>query len=208
MSVGTNVYVALDKGPIDPAGHTLVLPIEHAPSYLALPPAVADEVDAYLDALTKLAAATHPGGGLLIWERFAKLRGRGGGNHAQFNALALDGEAVAGAEAALRATAADAGVTLVKVEGAARGGMAPREALRDVVGDGEYYVATLPCGTRYASPVPRGERHPLTFGRVAAAAVACAPQRADWKECLVSPPEEVEAATAFKERFKEFEPAA
>lgn len=42
-SVGEEVYVALDKGPINPQ-HALIIPIEHHPSLAALPPAPAQEV--------------------------------------------------------------------------------------------------------------------------------------------------------------------
>jgi hypothetical protein len=42
-SVGEEVYLALDKGPISPQ-HALIIPIEHHPSLAALPPAAAEEV--------------------------------------------------------------------------------------------------------------------------------------------------------------------
>jgi diadenosine tetraphosphate (Ap4A) HIT family hydrolase len=42
-SVGEEVYLALDKGPISPQ-HALIIPIEHHPSLSALPPAAAEEV--------------------------------------------------------------------------------------------------------------------------------------------------------------------
>ena len=46
-------------------------------------------------------------------------------------------------------------------------GEAGREALRAIVGSGEYFVATLPDGARLVQPIPRGVRHPLNFGREA-----------------------------------------
>lgn len=204
VSVGTDVYCAVDKGPIVEGGHALVLPVEHAPSSLALPAPAAAEIDAYLDALEACYKAQ--GWGLFTWERYAALRARGG-NHAQINALAVPAERVAGATAALLAAADAAGVALVRVPGPARAGEPSRGALRDAVGDGEFYVATAPDGSRYAAPVPRGERHPLSFGRDAAAAVAGAPERADWKACQVAPPAEVARAEAFKAAFKAHDPA-
>lgn len=41
-SVGEEVYVALDKGPITPH-HCLIIPIEHYPSWAAMPQAAAEE---------------------------------------------------------------------------------------------------------------------------------------------------------------------
>jgi hypothetical protein len=55
----------------------------------------------------------------------------------------------------------------------ARQGEAGREALRTVVGDGEYFLATLPDGTRLVHSITRGERHPLSFGREVRAAPPC-----------------------------------
>ena len=46
-------------------------------------------------------------------------------------------------------------------------GEAGREALRAIVGSGEYFVAMLPDGSRLVQPIPRGVRHPLNFGREA-----------------------------------------
>lgn len=44
-------------------------------------------------------------------------------------------------------------------------GEAGREALRVAVGDGEYFLAILPDGSRLVHAITRGERHPLSFGR-------------------------------------------
>ncbi len=44
-------------------------------------------------------------------------------------------------------------------------GEAGREALRQAVGDGEYFLAVLPDGSRLVHPITRGEKHPLNFGR-------------------------------------------
>ena len=46
-------------------------------------------------------------------------------------------------------------------------GEAGRAALRAIVGSGEYFLATLPDGSRLVQPIPRGVRHPLNFGREA-----------------------------------------
>ena len=44
-------------------------------------------------------------------------------------------------------------------------GEAGRDALRAVVGAGEFFAAMLPDGSRLVQPIPRGVRHPLNFGR-------------------------------------------
>jgi diadenosine tetraphosphate (Ap4A) HIT family hydrolase len=76
-SVGDEAYVALDKGQIGPT-HALVVPIEHYPSMLTLPPACGDEVARYLSSLR--AAYASKGLQLVGFERHLALRSKGG-NH-------------------------------------------------------------------------------------------------------------------------------
>lgn len=53
---GEEVYVAMDKGPIDET-HVLILPIEHYPSSGHMPPSAQAEAEAYLRALEACFAA-------------------------------------------------------------------------------------------------------------------------------------------------------
>ena len=53
---GEEVYVAMDKGPIDET-HVLILPIEHYPSSGHMPPSAQAEAEAYLRALEDCFAA-------------------------------------------------------------------------------------------------------------------------------------------------------
>ena len=86
-------------------------------------------------------------------------------------------------------------------------GPAARERLRDVVGDGEFFVALLPSGKRLFHAVVRGgARPPMAFARSVAAAAAGVPERADWRECLEAPPAEIERAERFKRDFAAFDP--
>lgn len=45
------------------------------------------------------------------------------------------------------------------------------------VGDGEYFVALLPDGSRLVHPIAYGERFPLNFGREVFAELAGVPER-------------------------------
>ena len=64
-------------------------------------------------------------------------------------------------------------------------GEGAQEALQKAVGDQEFFCALLPGGRRLVHVIERGVRHPLSFGRDMAAALAGAPDRADWKACQV-----------------------
>jgi hypothetical protein len=216
-SVGEEAYVAVDKGAIT-ATHALVLPIEHAPSTIALAASeatvsAAAEMEAYLKALRAWCASQ--GLALFAFERYAALRRGAGGNHAQVHALGVPAAAVPTARAVIEGLAAEAGIAgLVHLPGDPLAGPAARGALRDAVGDGEFFQAWLPwdgvsgpCPGRLVQAVTKGARHPLAFGRTVAAALAGCPERADWKECAVSPPEEVARTDAFKAAFAPFDPA-
>ena len=79
---------------------------------------------------------------------------------------------------AVSAGKADAWALCCQGEGA-------QEALQQAVGDHEFFCALLPNGRRLVQVIERGVRHPLSFGRDVAAALAGAPDRADWKTCQV-----------------------
>jgi diadenosine tetraphosphate (Ap4A) HIT family hydrolase len=110
-SVGDESYVALDKGQITPT-HALVVPIEHSPSLLSLPPAAGDEVWRYLSSLR--AAFASRGLSLVGFERHLALRGKGG-NHCHVNVLGVGPAAAAGAREAFEREAAAAGFELSHV---------------------------------------------------------------------------------------------
>ena len=216
VSVGEDAYVAVDKGAITPS-HALVLPVEHVSSSIALFSAAspaADEMEAYLRALRSWCASQ--GLALFAFERFAALRRGSGGNHCQVHALGVPPGSAATARAVIEGLASEAGIAgLIHLPGDPLAGPPARAALRDAVGDGEFFQAWLPwdgaagtaCPGRLVQAVTKGARHPLGFGRLVAATLAGCPERADWKECAVSPPEEVARADAFKAAWAAFDPA-
>ena len=40
-----------------------------------------------------------------------------------------------------------------------------RNAMKDMVGDGEFFSILLPDGSRLLHAIPRSEKHPISFGR-------------------------------------------
>ena len=54
------------------------------------------------------------------------------------------------------------------------------------MGTGEYFLAIMPDGTRLVQTISGAMRHPIPFGREAAAEMAGVPHRADWKSCQAS----------------------
>lgn len=213
--VGGEAYVALDKGPLTP-GHALILPVEHFPSTLSLPPKPCAEVAGYARALRSLAAAS--GSSLLLFERHSALRSKGG-NHAHVNAVPLPPAAASAAKGALVAAAAAAGFIFDSLPPPATGAGGDDAAfdeqqrrLRDALGaagggDAEFVAVTLPDSEALFHVLARGERVPMSLCRDAVAAALGAPQRADWRTCtLPDEAAEAAAAAAFAASFAPFDP--
>jgi len=199
-SVGEECYVALDKGAITDR-HILVLPVEHYACSLEAPVHTAAEMARYLSALRSCFASE--GKELVAFERFMRLK-KSGGNHCHINVIAVSPGAAKLARSTFEGTAEKHGFSMEHLP-PVEGGKDEREALRAVVGTGEYFVALLPDNSRLVHPIAYGERHPLGFGREVLAELAGVPHRADWKECQSSPAEEAERTDRFKAAFKSFD---
>ena len=52
-----------------------------------------------------------------------------------------------------------------------------RSAMRDMVGDGEFFSISLPDGSRLLHSIPRSEKHPISFGREVLAQLVGEPGR-------------------------------
>ena len=211
-SVGQESYVVLDKGPINDT-HVLILPIEHHACTLDLPSSTLHEVARYMSALSSYYASL--GKVMVGFERFMRLK-KSGGNHCHVNVLGVDPSAlhedhqVADAQTTIQNAFEDAakaiGHTFTHIPSTADP-ETMRENLRDIVGDGEYFAAILPDGSRLVHPLSRSNaHHPLAFGRQVLATIAGTPHRADWKVCkMKSADEEQAACDAFKSNFQRFD---
>ena len=191
--------MAVDKGAITDR-HVLILPVEHYACSMEAPATTTSEIDRYVSALRSCYAAE--GKELVGFERYMRLR-KSGGNHCHLNAIAVAPAAAQRAQEVFKAAAARHGFALTLLPPAT--GEAAREAVRAVVGDGEYFVAVLPDGSRLVHPIVFGERHPLVYGREVLAELAGVPERADWKECQCPPAEEAARTERFKAAFKKYD---
>ncbi|GIL82924.1 hypothetical protein Vretimale_8428 [Volvox reticuliferus] len=204
-SVGEEVYLAVDKGPITPE-HVLIVPIDHLSASVALSPRCFAEVERYLSALRSM--YTSLGRELVAFERHLYLRTKGG-NHCHINVVGVTPAAGKRAGDAFRAAAATAGYTLELLPPLARGSGPDelRQQLLQALGgaDTEYFMALLPDGSRLVRPLMRGERWPMALGREVLADLAGVPERASWKQCSSSPEEERQRVEQFRQLFKPFD---
>ncbi|EFJ41492.1 hypothetical protein VOLCADRAFT_98560 [Volvox carteri f. nagariensis] len=204
-SVGEEVYLAVDKGPITPE-HVLIVPIDHMSASVGLSPQCFAEMERYLSALRSMYASL--GRELVAFERHLSLRNKGG-NHCHINVLGVTPAAGRRAGEAFNAAAAAAGYKLELLPPPTRGSGPDdlRRQLHQAVGgpDSEYFMAVLPDGCRLVRPLMRGERWPMALGREVLADLAGVPERASWKQCSSSPEEERQRVERFKQLFKPYD---
>eukprot|EP00898_Chlorokybus_atmophyticus_P002259 jgi/Chlat1/3033/Chrsp206S03289 len=217
VSVGTDCYLALAKGGILPE-HVLLLPIEHFPSCLQLPPAIGQEVERYKEALRKCFAAV--GKDIFVFERYLNLRA---GTHCHVQARShccnmimalvcpISREARAFARRVLDSHAERAGFAFVelpqKSSTHAKALSEDGDLLEAAGGAGaQYFLAELPDGTRLVHMIKHGEKSfPMQFGRDVLAEMLNMPERADWKACRIDKAEEERLAEKFKSTFEPFD---
>ena len=73
------------------------------------------------------------------------------------------------------------------------------------MGASEYCAIELPDGSALLHVIQRGERHQLAFCREAIARALGTPERADWKNCLLSAEETASNVDELKALFKGFD---
>lgn len=210
-AVGTSTYVTLPKGQLIPTaqrhieqggsaplvpggGHVLIIPIEHHPTLLSIPPAdappILDEIAAYKSCLTAFYAAH--GAVPVSWE-VGRLTGRGGHTHVQVVPVPKD--------------LADQVGPAFRKAGEAQGLVwedEPEKALEEVGRTGNYFSVDLPDGGRLVHLLRGG--FDLQFGRMVLAGLLGLHHRLDWKACAQTEEEEKEDAVKFKKAFQAYTP--
>lgn len=149
-SVGEESYIALDKGAITD-DHVLVVPVEHYPSTLDVPESTADEISRYISALKSYYASE--GKVLVGFERYMRLR-KSGGNHCHTNIIGIPSTDTATIEGAFAAAGRKIGHSFIKVSQSKD--EETRDRIKEIVGDGEYFAAILPDGSRMIHPISYG----------------------------------------------------
>ena len=191
-AVGTEVYVALPKGGLV-EDHVLLLPIEHYPAGVVLPPTVQSEMAAYKDALVSAFAPRE----VVMWERHLITRGT---SHTHTQVVPVPPGSGPGLKAAFESAGEEAGITFTSLE--------PGQVLQDVPGADAwpYIFVELPGGERMIAVLEDGKRVDLTFARGVVATELGFPGKRDWKVCVVDGGVEAAWAEAFGAMFAEFAP--
>ena len=202
-SVGTHVYMALPKGPIN-EGHILLVPIDHNVSSFAVANSdVRNEIDAYLSALRAYFASKKMK--IVCFEH--NIVRPGVMKHMHLQVVPVTG------------SSDDASVR----RAFERLGEKSNVRFDDLISDtvlrtySSYFLVTLPSGRRIVHVPPpvsraRTERTPTgcrpSFGREAICGLlGLDKRRVNWKTCVLTKDEETKQTNAFKGTFSPYDPS-
>lgn len=199
VSIGSEMYVTLAKGPVVTAqdsqvpglGHLLLIPITHYPTFGKIPMEaqieVVAEMEKYKSAIRRL--FDQHGQDLVIFE--VSRESFKGMSHAHIQLVPVPKSKSDQVEKVAREKAAAEGMDLID-----------RVPANPEI---PYFRMELPNGQSLVHLLRPKERFNLQFGRLVIASVLGSPEREDWKACSQTEEEEKACAAQFKEAFKPFD---
>lgn len=197
ISVGENLYCALAKGPLVD-DHVLLIPVEHSPSTLSLPPDGQRDLYRYQSSLRMYCKTQRKE--FIFFELISKR-----GTHANFQAVPVPQSKASSVKNIFNLAAKKLGFEFETVKG--DDASESRELLKAKYdGKSGFFYAELPDGTIMGHTIDENENFPVQFGREVMAGLLKMPDRADWRNCKLSKDEEVKLVEAFKSQFKSFDP--
>ncbi|KAL6846334.1 hypothetical protein ACP4OV_023782 [Aristida adscensionis] len=199
ISIGEGYYCALAKGPLVP-NHVLMIPVEHCPSTLMMPPEAEAELGRYKSALGKYFERQ---GKTAVYFEWMSQQSR----HANLQVVPVPLSKADAVKKIFQLAAKRLGFefSVVNPDGDAIQG---RESLRSQCESksGLFYVE-LPEGRILLHMIDGNEKFPAQFGREVLAGLLSMADRADWRNCKLSKEEEIQMVDDFKQGFREFDPA-
>ncbi|KAH6803156.1 CwfJ-like family protein / zinc finger family protein [Perilla frutescens var. frutescens] len=196
-SIGEYCYCALAKGPLI-QDHVLIIPIEHLPNTLSLPPECEKELSRLRGSLQ--ACFKRQGKEVIFFEWVSKR-----GTHANLQAVPIPSSKASSVEQIFNLAAKKLGFTFstLKNDNSLEG--------RKVLGthlnrNQSLFYVEIPGGTILSHVVEENENFPFQFGREVLAGLLNMADKADWRNCQLSKDEETEMAENFKSQFKEYDP--
>ncbi|KAI1794660.1 nuclear protein [Ganoderma leucocontextum] len=213
VSIGSECYVTLPKGQLIPThhgadhpnvprvpggGHVLIVPITHYPTYLSIPPDLAEpivnETEKYKSALRAM-YAKH--GAATVCFEVGRMSAKGG--HAHVQVVPVPNKLKNAVEDTFREEGRASNITFEED---------PDEGLRAAAGGrGGYFRVDLPDGRKLVHLMREYGPFSIQFGRQVLASVLGMGDRFDWKACTQSEHEDREDVHAFKEAFAPFDPS-
>jgi len=206
VSIGSEAYLTTAKGPLTStatnpesmpfSAHILIIPFSHTPMLQTIDDPESrkktmDEMKRYKAALERL-FTTHGATAVTFEVR------RVNGIHAHWQVVPVNNELVGGIDAAFDSAAREISREFEEEV------PTPEDEEEDRGNAFTYWIGGQERGRTMGLAV--GEFFNLQFGRqVLAQVIGTGEKRVNWKECIMSLPEETADARAFKEAFKEYD---
>ncbi|KAK4483663.1 hypothetical protein RD792_010864 [Penstemon davidsonii] len=196
-SIGEYCYCALAKGPLV-QDHVLIIPVEHIPNTLSLPPECDKDLSKFQSSLK--AYFLSQGKEVVFFEWVSKR-----GTHANLQAVPVPSTKASSVGQIFNLAAKKLGFkfTIVENDNSLEG----RKLLgRHLDGNQSLFYVEIPGGTILSHIVEDNEKFPAQFGREVLAGLLNIADKADWRNCQLSKDEEAKMADSFKSRFEEYDP--
>ncbi|GLT79082.1 hypothetical protein SLA2020_505890 [Shorea laevis] len=197
-SIGESCYCAVAKGPLV-QDHLLIIPIEHLPNTLSVPPECETDLVKLQDCLKMYYKNQKKEAVFFEWVSKR-------GTHANLQAIPVPSSKVAALKDIFSLAAEKLGFTFMinKFNNNLEG----RKWLRRQFDDNfSCFYVELPEGTILLHLVGENEKFPIQFGREVLAGLLNMAERADWKNCVLGKEEEMKMAENFKKKFEVFDPS-
>eukprot|EP01133_Synstelium_polycarpum_P007653 gene7653-8957_t len=192
VTIGSEAYLALPKGGIV-MDNSLVVFIEHKPSYVSLADSERADVDKLVDGLRTLHAKEDKV--LVVYERFINLK---------FSTQLHGHIQVVPIPIALQDKLQEAFTNHAEFQNVTMNIIDTFEQFKKDVGDNQYFSVMLPNGKYMYVIVEKGAHFDFQFGRQVLCDLLGTPERLNWKECALSKEEEEKQTVAFRERFEPY----
>ncbi|XP_075474588.1 LOW QUALITY PROTEIN: zinc finger CCCH domain-containing protein 64 [Primulina tabacum] len=196
-SIGEDYYCALAKGPLV-QDHVLIIPIEHVPSTLTLPPEAEARISRFQSSLKAYFKSQGKVGVFFEW--ISKR-----GTHTNLQAVPVPSSRATSVKDIFNLAAKKLGFkfTTVENDNSSEG----RKLLQMHLDKNQslFYVEA-PGGTFMSHVIEENEKFPAQFGREVLAGLLNIADKADWRNCQLTKDEETKMADDFKCRFEEYDP--
>ncbi|KAK4602637.1 hypothetical protein RGQ29_011595 [Quercus rubra] len=197
VSIGEYFYCALAKGPLV-QDHILIIPVEHLPNTVLLPPETEIELGRFQNSLKRY--YKNQGKSVVFFEWVSKRS-----THANLQAIPVPSSRAAAVQDIFNLAAEKLGFKFVALR--KNENSDGRKVLRTQFDKNfSFFYVELPDGTIFSHLVEENERFPAQFGREVLAGLLNMADRADWRNCSQSKEEETKMAEDFKNQFQEFDP--
>ncbi|GAB2293004.1 hypothetical protein Dimus_027227 [Dionaea muscipula] len=194
-SIGEHLYCALAKGPLV-NDHMLIIPIEHFPCTLSLPPECEEELHKFQRSLRMYSKQQDKE--TVFYELSSKRI-----THANLQAVPVPLAKASSLKNIFTFAAKKLGFEFEMIKAEDGSDRKKLSQSHSNSGFGFFYVE-LPDHTILSHSIEEKENFPVQFGREVLAGLLKMPDKADWRNCKLGMKEELELVETFKRHFTQF----